>query len=58
MILGYVNLIGIKVQQKRVTESLARFDPDGCHMRWSLIIRRKKYNVPFTVCRSSRPGVF
>ena len=46
MILGYLNSIGIKVQQNRVTEILARVDPDGCHMRWSLIIRREKYNVP------------
>ena len=46
MILGHLNSIGIKVQQKRVTESLVRVDPDGCHMRWSLIIRREKYNVP------------
>ena len=39
MILGHLNSIGIKVQQKRVTESLVLVDPDGCHMRWSLIIR-------------------
>ena len=42
MISGHLNSIGIKVQQKRVTESLVRVDPDGCHMRWSLTIRRKK----------------
>ena len=46
MILGHLNSIGIKVQQKRVTESLVRVDPDGCYMRWSLIIRRENYNVP------------
>ena len=45
MIVAHSNSIGIKVRQKRVTESLVRFDPDGCHMQWSLIIRRKKYNV-------------
>ena len=39
MILGHLNSIVIKVQQKRV-------DPDGCHRQWSFIIRREKYNVP------------
>ena len=46
MILGHLNSIEIKVQQKRVTESLVLVDPDGCYMRWSLIIRREKCNVP------------
>ena len=46
MILGRLNSMGIKVQQKRVMESLVLVDPDVCHMRWSLIIRREKYNVP------------
>ena len=41
MILGHLNSIGIKVQQKRVTESLVRVDPDGCHMQWSLILGAK-----------------
>ena len=46
MILGHLKSIGIKVQQKRVTESLVRVDPDGCHMPWPLINRSEKYNVP------------
>ena len=40
---AYLNSIG-KVQRKLVTESLVRVDPDGCHMRWSLIIRRNIIN--------------
>ena len=46
MMLGSLNATGTKVQQKRVMESLVPFDPDSCHKRWSLIIRRKKYNAP------------
>ena len=46
MMLGNLNATGTKVQQKRVMESLAPFDSDSCHIRWSLIIRRKKYNAP------------
>ena len=46
MILGHLNYIGIKIQQKRVTESLVRVDLDGCLMRWSLNFSREKYNVP------------
>ena len=41
LILAYLNSVR-KVQVKLVTESLVLVDPDGCHMRWSLIIRRKK----------------
>ena len=32
IILGRLNSIGIKVQRKRVMESLVRFYPDDCHM--------------------------
>ena len=39
---GHLNSLGIKVQQKLVTERLVRVDPDDCHMRWSLTIRREK----------------
>ena len=46
MILGHLNSIGIKVQQKRVTKSLVLVDPDGCHMLLSLIIRTEKSIVP------------
>ena len=31
LILGHLNSIGIKAQQKRVKESLVRVDPNGCH---------------------------
>ena len=31
LILGHLNSIVTKVQQKRVTESLVRVTPNGCH---------------------------
>ena len=46
MVTGYLKSIGINVQQHRVTQSLARVDPTGSRMRWSLIIRRRKYHIP------------
>lgn len=36
MILGHLSSLGINVQQKLLRKSLVRFDPDGCHLRWSL----------------------
>ena len=46
MVTGYLKSIDINVQQHRVTQSLARVDATGSRMRWSLIIRRRKYHVP------------
>jgi len=46
MIMGYLKSEGIRIQQRRVTESLVRVDPIGSKMRWSLVIKRRKYNVP------------
>ena len=46
MVTGYLKSIGINVQQHRVTQSLARVDSTGSRIRWSLIIRRRKYHVP------------
>ena len=36
MVTGYLKSIGINVQQHRVTQSLARVDPTGSRIRWSL----------------------
>ena len=43
---GYLKSVGINIQQHRLTQSLARVDPRGSRIRWSLIIRRCKYHVP------------
>ena len=45
MTLGYLNSIGIIVQQMLVMESLVYVNPDDCCMRWPLITGREKYNV-------------
>ena len=41
MILGHLNSVGIKDQQKPVTKSLVCIDLDGFHMRWLLIAMEK-----------------
>ena len=46
MVTGYLKSIGTNVQQHRVTQLLLRVDPTGSRIRWSLIIRRRKYHVP------------
>ena len=46
MVTGYLKSIGTNVQQHRVTQLLVRVDPTGSRIRWSLIIRRRKYHVP------------
>jgi len=46
MVIGYLKSLKIRIQQHRITESLRRIDPEGSNMRWSLIIKRRKYMVP------------
>lgn len=46
MVLGYLKSCNLRIQQHRVTQSLRRIDPEGSRMRWSLIIKRRKYQVP------------
>lgn len=46
MVMGYLRSAGLRIQQKRITESLVRVDPHGSKMRWHLLIKRRKYYVP------------
>ena len=42
---GFVICKGHRVQQYRIRESLIRTDPVGMMNRWSLAVRRRKYQV-------------
>ena len=46
LVTGHLHSLGIRVQQKRVTESLSRVDPDNSRLRRSILIRRRSYSVP------------
>ena len=46
LVTGHLRSLGIRVQQKRVAESLSRVDPDNSRLRWSILIRRRSYSVP------------
>uniref|UniRef100_A0A7M5X880 Integrase core domain-containing protein n=1 Tax=Clytia hemisphaerica TaxID=252671 RepID=A0A7M5X880_9CNID len=46
MIIGHLRSMGLRIQHRRVMESLVRIDPEGSNMRWRIIIRRRKYSVP------------
>ena len=45
MILEHFHSRGIEVQQKRVVKSIVCVNPNGCHIRYSLIVRNKRYDV-------------
>jgi len=46
ILIGHLKSIGIRVQQKRVTKSLVRIDPHGSRVRWAVLVKRRKYQVP------------
>ena len=43
---GYLKSRGIRIQQRRIMKSLVRIDPINSSIRWAVMIRRRKYNVP------------
>ena len=46
MLRGHLLSYGLRVQQKRIRESLRRIDPEGCALRWFESIHRRTYTVP------------
>ena len=44
--LGALRSRGLKIQRRRVSESIRRVDPVGTALRWRLVIHRRKYFVP------------
>ena len=44
---GYLRSIGLRVQRRRIRESMARIDPHNTALRWGIAISRRKYQVPW-----------
>ncbi|XP_046902362.1 uncharacterized protein LOC124485088 isoform X2 [Hypomesus transpacificus] len=47
MMQGYLRAEGITVQRRRVREMLTRVDPAAAAQRWSNVVARRSYHVPF-----------
>ena len=46
LIIGHLKSLGIHVQQKRVTDTLRKIDPESSKIRWNSLVKRRKYSVP------------
>ena len=46
-IAGYLKLLGLRVQRRRVRESLTRVDPVNTALRWGIVVSRRQYSVPW-----------
>lgn len=44
---GYLKSVGLRIQRKRIRESMARVDPHNTALRWGIVISRRKYHVPW-----------
>ena len=44
--LGYLWSLGLHVQQERVAKALVREDHTNSGLRWTALIKTRKYNVP------------
>ena len=44
---GYLMSLGLRVQRRRVRESLTRVDPVNTALRWGIVVSRGKYSVPW-----------
>ena len=47
MVKGYLQSKGVRVQWKRIRQSLLRTDPIGLMERWTRTIKRRQYNVKY-----------
>uniref|UniRef100_A0A7M6DRW1 Integrase catalytic domain-containing protein n=2 Tax=Clytia hemisphaerica TaxID=252671 RepID=A0A7M6DRW1_9CNID len=46
LVIGHLKTLGIRVQHRRIIDSLIRIDPISSRLRWATVIKRRKYNVP------------
>ena len=44
---GYFKSLGLRVQRRRMRESLARVDPANTALRWGIVVFRRQYCVPW-----------
>ena len=47
IIAGYLKSVGLRIQRRRVRETLAKLDPENNALRWGATIQRRKYQVPW-----------
>ena len=45
---GYLRSLGLRVQRRRVRESLIMVDPQNTALRWGVVIARRQYSVPWS----------
>jgi len=46
-VIGHIKSLGYRVQRRRIRKSLVRIDPENAALRWGIIIKRRKYSVPW-----------
>ena len=44
---GYIKALGLRIQRKRLRESMARVDPQNTALRWGVVVSRRTYQVPW-----------
>lgn len=44
---GYIKALGLRIQRKRLRESMARVDPQNTSLRWGVVVSRRTYQVPW-----------
>jgi len=47
LVIGHIKSLGYRVQRRRIRKSLVRIDPENAALRWGIIIKRRKYSVPW-----------
>ncbi len=46
LVTGHLRSLGLRIQQWRIRDALARIEPADSRIRWACLIRRRKYTVP------------
>ena len=44
---GYIKALGLRIQRKRLRESMTRVDPQNTALRWGVVVSRRTYQVPW-----------
>lgn len=44
-IAGHIKSLGLRVQRRRIRESMARVDPKNTALRWGILVSRRRYQV-------------
>ena len=44
---GHLRSLGLRIQRRRIRESIARVDPQNTALRWGVVVSRRTYHVPW-----------